>query len=180
MPSLRYSNVFNCLSLYYKPETYCNFLYQFVCLLIYLACKVGWRKSLKLCCKQCHCCWITCQILHQGCVGFGQWFCSYLIGLHITYFLHHQQSCSLKEKDSSLGIHLAITSQQVEELSWTSIAPPKFAWLFSQCRVAWGKIEKVVLINRYLCVKWGSTNTSWHMGIWERDIYGLMGRAIIT
>jgi len=57
----------------------------------------------------------------------------------------------LKEKDSSLGIHLAITSQQVEELSWTSIAPPKFAWLFSQCRVAW-----------------------------ERDIYGLMGRAIIT
>ena len=23
----------------------------------------------------------------------------------------------------------------------------------------------------------GSTNTGWHMGKWERDIYGLMGRA---
>ena len=41
----------------------------------------------------------------------------------------------------------------MESLSWTSIAPQKFAWLFSQRKVAWGKKERVVLIiNRYIAL----------------------------
>ena len=57
------------------------------------------------------------------------------------------------KKHSSLGILYAHTSQQVKELLWISIAPPKFAWLFSQHEANGESCANrhTLLLHGYLC-----------------------------